>query len=114
MRIPKRPTIRAPAVICHGPFALLSTKYAPNSPGFAYQGYKITSWSDAEESLVETLKRGKVPVKVEAALNAEGAQMITGTSQKMGSITMDRELVSGANPLAANTLGKKFVEMLQA
>ena len=91
----------------------MSTKYASGSPAFAYQGYKITSWSDAEESLVETMKGGTVPTKVEASLNAVGAQMITGMSQKLGSITVDRELVSGANPMAANAIGKKFVEMLK-
>lgn len=57
--------------------------------------------------------RGEVPVKVESALGAEGAQMITSTSQKLGSITVDRELVTGSNPMAANSIGAKFVEMLK-
>ncbi|RPD59110.1 ThiJ/PfpI family protein [Lentinus tigrinus ALCF2SS1-6] len=102
------------AVICHGPYALLSTKYAPNSQGFAYKGYKLTSWSDAEEKLVETMKGGTVPNKVESSLKAEGAEMLTGMGKKMGGITVDRKVVSGANPLAANALGSKFVEMLKA
>ncbi|KAI0328107.1 ThiJ/PfpI family protein [Cubamyces sp. BRFM 1775] len=105
---------KATAVICHGPYALLSTKYAPNSPGFAYKGYKLTSWSDAEEQLVEKMKGGEVPVKVESALAAEGAEMVTTTSKKLGDITVDREVVSGANPMAVNALGSKFVEMLKA
>ncbi|CDO74872.1 hypothetical protein BN946_scf185004.g22 [Trametes cinnabarina] len=105
---------KATAVICHGPYALLSTKYAPNSPGFAYKGYKLTSWSDAEEKLVEKMKGGEVPVKVESALAAEGAEMVTIASKKLGDITVDREVVSGANPMAANALGSKFVEMLKA
>ncbi|EMD34501.1 hypothetical protein CERSUDRAFT_107642 [Gelatoporia subvermispora B] len=101
------------AAICHGPYAFLSTKYAPNSPGFAYKGYKLTSWSDQEEKLVETLKRGEVP-KVESTLRAEGADMISTLGKKAGDITVDREVVSGANPMAANALGAKFVEMLQS
>ncbi len=101
-------------MLCHGPYALLSTKYAPDSPGFAYNGYKITSWSDQEEKLVETLKQGEVPRKVESSLSAEGVEMLTGIGKKLGGITVDRELVSGANPLAANSLGSKFIEMLQA
>lgn len=93
---------------------MLSTKYAPNSPGFAFKGYKITSWSDKEESLIETLKGGEVPIKVESALAAEGAEMISSMSHKVvGSITVDRELVSGANPMAAESLGSKFLEMLE-
>jgi len=104
---------KATAVICHGPLALLSTKVAPNSPGFAYEGYNITSWSNTEESVVEKLKGGTVP-KVEDALRDAGANMVVGTSQKFGSITVDRELVSGANPMAAGSLGEKFVEMLKS
>ncbi|KAI0637358.1 ThiJ/PfpI family protein [Trametes polyzona] len=104
---------KATAVICHGPYALLSTKYAPNSPGFAYKGYKLTSWSDAEEKLVETMKGGEIPNKVESTLAAEGAEMVTTTAKKAGGITVDREVVSGANPMAANALGSKFVEMLK-
>ncbi|EIW60745.1 ThiJ/PfpI family protein [Trametes versicolor FP-101664 SS1] len=105
---------KATAIICHGPYALLSTKYAPNSPGFAYRGYKLTSWSDAEEKLVEILKGGKVSNKVESSLAAEGADMISTAGKKMGGITVDREVVSGANPMAATALGNKFIELLKA
>ena len=78
----------------------------------AYQGYRITSWSDAEESLMETMKGGKVPTKVESTLAANGAEIITGICQRFGSITADRELLTGANPMAASGLGEKFVQML--
>jgi len=99
------------ATICHGPYALLSTKVAPGSTGFAYKGYKITAWSNTEEKLIETLKGGEVE-KVETSLRDAGADMVVGTSEKFGSITLDRELVSGANPMAAAPLGAKFIEML--
>ncbi|EKM55898.1 uncharacterized protein PHACADRAFT_121897 [Phanerochaete carnosa HHB-10118-sp] len=102
------------ASLCHGPFAFLSTKHAPGAPGFAYKGYQITSWSDSEESVIETLKSGEVPTKVESTLAAEGAEMISTVSKKAGQITVDREIVSGANPMAAASLGDKFLEMLQA
>ncbi|KAH9932156.1 ThiJ/PfpI family protein [Amylocystis lapponica] len=101
------------AVICHGPLALLSTQFAPGSPGFAYKGYKLTSWSDAEERLVEKLKGGEIP-KVESTLKDAGAEMVSTVGKKAGGITVDREVVSGANPMAADGLGKQFVEMLQA
>ncbi|EAU81043.1 ThiJ/PfpI family protein [Coprinopsis cinerea okayama7 len=99
------------AAVCHGPYALLSTRVAPNSTGFAYKGYKLTSWSDASESLVEKLKGGHIE-KVESALRDAGADMQTQTSKNLGSVTVDREVVSGANPLAVAELGEKFVEML--
>jgi putative intracellular protease/amidase len=32
----------------------------------------------------------------------------------MGSITVDREVVTGDNPMAVNALADKFLEMLEA
>jgi putative intracellular protease/amidase len=101
------------AVVCHGPYALLSTQVAPGSTGFAYKGYKITSWSDQEEGLIETMKGGRIE-KVESALRDAGADMQTGTAKKMGGITVDREVVSGANPFAVKGLGTQFVQMLNS
>lgn len=99
------------AAICHGPWAFLSTKYGGDKE-FAYKGYKLTSWSDAEEKLMETaVFRGEVD-KVESALKNEGAEMVEGVSTSLGSITVDREVVSAANPMGADALGKKFIEML--
>lgn len=100
------------AVICHGPYALLSTKYGPDK-NFAYKGYKITSWSDAEEKVMETLLWGEIE-KVESRLRENGAEMVEGVREKIGGITVDREVVSGGNPLAAASLGDKFLEMLAA
>ncbi|KAJ5164260.1 ThiJ/PfpI [Penicillium coprophilum] len=94
------------AVICHGPYALLSTKKAGDG-SFVYHGYKITSWSDAEEKLMETLWGGEVE-KVESALRDEGAIMVEGVREKTGGTTLHRELVSAGNPLAANALGDRF------
>lgn len=86
--------------------------HAPGSTGFAYEGYRITSWSDTEESLVETTKDGEVPRKVESTLASQGAEMISSMGHKVGNITVDRELITGANPMAAGGLGEKFVQML--
>lgn len=106
----KKPT----AAICHGPYAFLSTKLvaAPNSVGeFAYKGYKLTSWSDAEEKMMETMLGGEIK-KVEGTLRDSGANMVEGAREKVGYITVDREVVTGGNPLAAEDLGKQFVRML--
>jgi len=101
------------AAICHGPWAFLSTKYAGDKQ-FAYKGYKLTSWSDAEEKFMETVAfRGEVD-KVEGALRNEGAEMVEGVSTSLGYITVDKEVVSAANPMGADALGKKFIEMLGA
>ncbi|KAI9150640.1 ThiJ/PfpI family protein [Paramyrothecium foliicola] len=98
------------AAICHGPYALLSTQKSGDGT-FAYKGYKISSWSDAEEKLMETMLGGEIP-KVESALRDAGAEMVEGLKEKAGYITVDREVISGGNPLAANSLGERFIQML--
>ncbi|KAI4759927.1 ThiJ/PfpI family protein [Aureobasidium sp. EXF-3400] len=99
------------ATICHGPYAFLSTK--ASSGKFIYAGYKLTCWSDMEESMMETMLGAEIP-KVESALRAEGAEMVEGVAQKVGYITVDREVVSGDNPMAANAMADKFIEMMKA
>lgn len=98
------------AAICHGPYALLSTKQAGDGT-FIYKDYKITSWSDAEEKLMETILGGEIE-KVESALRNEGAIMVEGAAEKIGYTTLHKELVTGANPMAANTLGDRFLHMI--
>ncbi|KAF4301594.1 ThiJ/PfpI [Botryosphaeria dothidea] len=99
------------AAICHGPYACLSTKYRPKK-GFAHKGYKITSWSDAEEKFMETaVFRGEVE-KVASTLRENGADMGEDVMQSAGAITVERELVSGGNAMAAASLGDKFLETL--
>lgn len=99
------------AVICHGPYAFLSTE--ADGGEFPYKGYKVTSWSDTEEGIMEAVLGGEIP-KVEAALRAKGVDMVEGIAKSMGSITVDREVVSGANPMAAGALGEQFLKMLGA
>lgn len=60
------------------------------------------------------MKSGQVSTKVESTLAKEGAEMVGGMGRKAGSITVDRELISGANPMAANGLGEAFVNKLNA
>jgi putative intracellular protease/amidase len=100
------------AALCHGPWAFLSTKYGPNKE-FAYKGYKLTSWSDAEEKFMETILRGEI-AKVEGTLKEEGADMQEGIAKSLGSITVDREVITGDNPMSANAIGDKFLEMIAA
>jgi putative intracellular protease/amidase len=73
----------------------------------------MTSWSDAEEKMMEMWFRGEID-KVEGTLRKEGADMQEGVAKSLGSITVDRELVTGDNPMSAAAIGDKFLEMLAA
>ncbi|KAL4994894.1 isoprenoid synthase domain-containing protein [Aspergillus recurvatus] len=97
------------AAICHGPYALLSTKASGGE--FAYKGYKITCWSNAEEKVMESMLGGEVE-KVETALMNAGAEMVEGAKEKVGQTTLHRELLTGGNPMAADELGNRFVRMI--
>jgi putative intracellular protease/amidase len=100
------------AALCHGPWAFLSTKVGPKGE-FAYKGYKMTSWSDVEERIMEVYFRGEID-KVEGTLRAEGVDMQEGLAKSLGSITVDREVVTGDNPMSAAAIGEKFLEMVGA
>jgi hypothetical protein len=39
---------------------------------------------------------------------------VQGVSKSLGWITEDREVVSAANPMGADALGRRFVEMMGA
>lgn len=96
--------------ICHGPYALLSTKQAGDG-SFVYKDHKITCWSDAEEGLVEKAM-GREIEKVESSLRNEGAVMVEGAGEKLGNTTLHRELVIGGHPIAADVLGDRFSTMI--
>ncbi|KAF2032880.1 class I glutamine amidotransferase-like protein [Setomelanomma holmii] len=98
------------AALCHGPWAFLSTKAGPQKE-FAYKGYNMTAWSDAEEKMMEVWFRGEID-KVKSTLKEEGANMQEGVAKSLGNITIDRELVTGDSPMSAAAIGDKFLEML--
>lgn len=98
------------AAISHESFALLSTKQAGDG-SFVYAGYKITSWSNAEEKTEELLLGGHVE-KVESRLRDEGAIMIEGAPETNGGTVLHRELLTGCNSLAVNALGDRFLTMI--
>lgn len=62
--------------------------------------------------MVETLKGGEI-TKTAGTLAENGAIMVEGMAEKLGYITVDRELISGGNPMALNPLGEKFIEMMK-
>lgn len=96
--------------LCHGPAALLTTTL--NGQGFLYQGYKMAVFPDSVDKM--TPKIGYLP-----------GQMLWGLSEKLkdlgvtvmntksdDTVCLDRKLITGASPLAADALGKLATETL--
>lgn len=95
--------------LCHGPAALLAAK---TEKGFLYDGYKMTVFPDSVDKQTPMIGYlpGPMPWWVCEKLSALGAQ-ITNTKAD-ASCHIDRRLVTGASPKAANAFGRLAAETL--
>ncbi len=89
--------------ICHGPAALLAAK---SDTGFLYDGYKMTVFPDAVDKQTPMIGYlpGPMPWWVCERLNALGVETINKKADN--STHVDRRLVTGASPQAANDFGR--------
>ena len=90
--------------LCHGPGSLLTT--ALDGGDFLYEGYKMTVFPDAVDKYTPSFGYlpGEMPWRLGEELTKLGA-VITNTEMD-DSCIRDRELITGASPLAGNNLGK--------
>lgn len=120
------------AIICHGPIALLSTlpeaaKFQSAliagdtaalkslSKGWTYAGYKVSVFATSEEKQIEGAAQlgGQVLFYPDAALAAAGAIIQNGADWQPN-VVVDRELITGQQPLSAEVLGKALMQKLAA
>lgn len=97
--------------LCHGPAALLAAK---NDAGFLYDGYKMTVFPnsvDKQTPMIGYLP-GPMPWWVCEKLSALGAQIINTKADS--SCYLDRRLIPGASPKAANESGRLSATTLLA
>ena len=92
--------------ICHGPAALLAANMDGDKNSFIYKGYKIAAFPDAvdEQTPMFGYMPGHMPWKFGEKLNDLGVTIINDGADNTCHI--DRKLISGASPLAANEFGK--------
>ena len=90
--------------LCHGPGSFLATTL--NNQPFLYTGYNMAVFPDSVDNM--TPKIGYLPGKMPWALNDElttlGANIVNKKADN--TVCVDRKLITGASPLAANNLGK--------
>ena len=96
--------------LCHGPAALLATTL--NNQEFLYKGYNIAVFPDSVDKKTPMIGYlpGKMPSEVSEKLKGLGANLMNTKSDN--TVCVDRKLISGASPLAANALGKLAAETL--
>jgi putative intracellular protease/amidase len=105
----KRATI---AALCHGPAMLLS---APaNLDGqWLFDGYRMTAFTDEEESQTPSGKLG-MQWYLETALRNAGAVFDDGRSAWSPHVVVDRNLVTGQNPNSAKAIADAVLKSLNA
>ena len=92
--------------ICHGPAALLSANLDGNKEDFIYKGYKIAAFPDAIDAQGPMIgyTPGAMPWIYGKKLNDLGVTIINEEADN--TVYIDRKLITGASPLAANEFGK--------
>ena len=96
--------------LCHGPSSLLAT--ALNDKEFYYAGYKMAVFPDSVDNM--TPKIGYLPGKMLWGLSEKlthlGVNIVNTKADN--TVCLDRKLITGASPLAANELGKLAAKTL--
>ena len=107
------------ALICHAPVALLAAvedvkgAAGAGSKAWTYQGYAMTVFSTAEEQQEEAPSAldGQVLFYPADALRAAGA-VVTSSAPWTSHAVVDRELITGQNPMSEAEFTKLFLRRL--
>lgn len=96
--------------LCHGPAALLATTL--NDQEFLYAGYNMAVFPHSVDKMTPKIGYlpGQVPWELSEKLASLGATIVNTKADK--TVCLDRKLITGASPLAANELGKLAAETL--
>lgn len=96
--------------LCHGPGALLATTL--NNQQFLYAGYNMAVFPDSVDKQTPIIGYlpGHMPWGLSEKLTNLGAKLVNKKADD--TVYLDRKLITGASPLAANALGKLAAETL--
>lgn len=98
--------------ICHGPAALLAASVKESPEDFPYKGYQINSFPDEIDTKTPEIGYvpGEMPWFYGAKLEALGIEILN--TDISGACHVDRKLITGDSPLAANAFGKVSAKAL--
>ncbi len=90
--------------LCHGPGSFLATTLEGGN--FIYSGYRMAVFPDSVDKMTPKIGYlpGHMPWRLGEKLKALGATIVNKKSDD--TTCVDRKLITGASPLAANALGK--------
>ncbi|MEK6704552.1 MAG: type 1 glutamine amidotransferase domain-containing protein [Bdellovibrionota bacterium] len=93
------------SLVCHAPIALISTE----TTKFLYKGYKVTAFSDAEES--QTPIGPKMKTTPQKELERAGAIFVKGADWQPY-VVEDRELITGQNPASSKEVAVALMKRM--
>ncbi len=98
--------------ICHGPAALLSLSVDENPDDFPFKDYELACLPSSGDRLGAKVGYlpGNMPWDYEEKLESLGVHVVN--KLPVGITHIDRKLITGDSPLAANKLGKLAAETL--
>lgn len=115
-------------LVCHGPVALLSSlpnsdefevemrtgKKAKPGKGWIYEGYKMTVFSNSEETIATKYYLGgdELFYWPENAITYAGGVYSKGSEDWAPHIVVDRELVTGQNNKSSTGVGQAVIKLL--
>ncbi|MFT5585441.1 MAG: molecular chaperone Hsp31 and glyoxalase 3 [Cognaticolwellia sp.] len=90
--------------LCHGPGSFLATGL--EGKPFLYEGYNMAVFPDSVDKMTPMIGYlpGQMPWRLAEKLTGLGAKIVNTKADK--TCVVDRHLITGASPLAANELGK--------
>ncbi|MDG1174639.1 MAG: protein deglycase HchA [Flavobacteriales bacterium] len=96
--------------LCHGPGSLLTTTL--NNQEFLYKGYNMAVFPDSVDKKTPMIGYlpGQMPWGLSEKLKSLGANLVNTKGDD--TVCLDRNLITGASPLASNNLGKLAAETL--
>jgi len=96
--------------LCHGPGSLLSTNL--DNQKFIYEGYDMAVFPDSVDKMTPKIGYlpGQMPWGLSEKMKSLGVNVINTKSDD--TVCRDRNLITGASPLASNKLGKLAAETL--
>lgn len=99
------------AALCHGPAALLSAGGREDGQ-WLFEGYRMTSFTDEEEDQTRPGKKG-MPWYVDTALKNAGAVFDDAPAAWTSHVVVDRNLVTGQNPMSSDAVADAVLKSLQ-
>jgi len=98
--------------LCHGPAVYLSTCCEGTGKEFAYKGYKSMCFTDKTDAFTPRVGYlpGPMPWHCQSKIVEKGVEVVN--TSETGQCLVDRELITGDSPDAADNLGKLAAPLL--